>query len=45
MLEYDFVLVTERESAQLREEKSRVALEGLGRRCRFVGGLPVPEVD
>ncbi|KAL9622943.1 MAG: hypothetical protein Q9160_002661 [Pyrenula sp. 1 TL-2023] len=45
LLEYDFVLVTEKESAELREQKSRQALEGLGRKCKFVDGLPVPEVD
>jgi len=45
LLTYDFVLVTEEESAALREENSRRALEKLGRRVKIVGGLPVPEVD
>ncbi len=45
LMTYDFVLVTEKESAQLREENSRKALEKLGRRVKIVDGLPVPEVD
>lgn len=45
LMTYDFVLVTEQESADLRERRSKKALEKLGRNCRFVDGLPVPDVD
>lgn len=45
LMTYDFVLVTEQESAELRERRSKEALEKLGRKCRFVDGLPVPDVD
>ena len=41
LLSYDFVLVTEKESAELRAENSRTALEKLGRRVKIVKGLPV----
>jgi hypothetical protein len=42
---YDFVLVTEKESFDLRAENSKKALEKLGRRVKIVEGLPVPDVD
>lgn len=45
LLTYDFVLVSEEESAKLRAEKSTEALERLGRRVKIVEGLPVPDVD
>jgi protocatechuate 3,4-dioxygenase beta subunit len=45
LLEYAFVLVTEEESKRLREERSKKALEALGRRVKIVDGLPVPDVD
>ncbi|KAJ9616512.1 hypothetical protein H2200_000231 [Cladophialophora chaetospira] len=45
LMTYDFVLVTEKESAELRAENSRKALERLGRRVKIVKGLPVPDVD
>lgn len=45
LMKYDFVLVSEEESADLRAKKSKDALEKLGRRVKIVGGLPVPEVD
>lgn len=45
LLEYGFVLVSEEESAGLRAEKSKAALEALGRRVKIVDGLPVPDVD
>jgi hypothetical protein len=45
LLTYDFVLVSEEESAGLRAENSRKALEKLGRRVKIVKGLPVPDVD
>ncbi len=45
LMTYDFVLVTEQESADLRAQNSRKALEKLGRRVKIVKGLPVPDVD
>ena len=44
-LKYDFVLVSEREARELRNERSRKALEALGRRMKLLDGLPVPDVD
>ena len=45
VLEHDFVLVSEKEASDLRAEKSRKALEALGRKVILIGGLPVPDVD
>lgn len=45
LLTYDFVLVTEQESFDLRSKNSAAALEKLGRRVKIVEGLPVPELD
>ena len=45
LLEYDFVLMTEKESSDLRDEKSKKALEALGKRVKIIDGLPVPDVD
>ena len=45
ILRHDFVMVAEKESADLRNEKSMQALEKLNRRCKIVDGLPVPDLD
>ncbi|KIV95902.1 hypothetical protein PV10_03503 [Exophiala mesophila] len=45
LMTYDFVLVTEKNSFDLRSENSAKALEKLGRRVKIVNGLPVPELD
>ena len=45
LLKFDFVLVTEKEASDLRNKKSKKALEDLGRRVRIMEGLPVPDVD
>lgn len=45
LMTYDFVLISEEESAKLRDERAREALEKLGRRVKIVDGLPVPDVD
>ena len=45
MLTYDFVLVSDKESYDLRAQKSKQALEKLGRKVKIVEGLPVPDVD
>jgi len=45
LMTYDFVLVSEKESTDLRNEKSKTALEKLGRKVKILEGLPVPDVD
>lgn len=45
LMTYDFVLVSEKESATLRDQRAKEALEKLGRRVKIVDGLPVPDVD
>lgn len=45
LLTYDFVLVSDKEAAELREKKAMEAMEAQGRRMRMVEGLPVPDVD
>lgn len=45
LITYDFVLVSDKEVSQLRDERSRKALESLGRKVRFLEGLPVPDLD
>jgi hypothetical protein len=45
LLTYDFVLVSDKEASELRDLKSRKALEALGRRVKLLEGLPVPDLD
>jgi hypothetical protein len=45
LLTYDFVLVSDEESRELRDKKAKEALEKLGRRVKIVEGLPVPDLD
>ena len=45
LMTYDFVLVSEKESFDLRAQRSKDALEKLGRKVKIVEGLPVPDVD
>ncbi|KAK3681249.1 Intradiol ring-cleavage dioxygenase [Podospora appendiculata] len=45
LLKYDFVLVSEKEAAGLRDANSLAALEALGKRMKVYNGLPVPDVD
>ena len=45
VLAHDFVLVSQQEAFDLRAEKSKKALEELGRRVKLVEGLPVPDLD
>ena len=45
LMTYNFVLVSERESSSLRAQKSKEALEKLGRKVKIVEGLPVPDID
>ena len=45
LLEFDFVLATEKEANDVRDERSRMALDKVGRRLKLVDGLPVPDLD
>ena len=45
MLEFGFVLVSDKEASDLRDERSKKALAELGKRVKLVEGLPVPDVD
>lgn len=46
LLKYDFVLVTDEETRQLRNEEAAKAMKALGREgMMIVNGVPVPEVD
>lgn len=45
VLEFDFVLATEQEASDVREQRSKKAMEELGKRFKLVEGLPVPDVD
>ena len=45
VLKHDFVLITEEESSDVRNQKSKEALEKLGKKVKIIEGLPVPDVD
>ncbi|UPL02025.1 hypothetical protein LCI18_013041 [Fusarium solani-melongenae] len=45
VLRHDFVLVTEQESAKLRDEKTQEAFAAAGFKYKLWHGLPVPDVD
>lgn len=45
LIKYDFVLVTEKAVADLRQKESERALTSQGQNFRFIDGLPVPDVD
>jgi len=45
LIKYDFVLVTDEESRQLREKEAMAAMKALGRKMKLYNGLPVPDVD
>ncbi|KAI9689990.1 MAG: hypothetical protein M1822_009872 [Bathelium mastoideum] len=45
LITYDFVLISEEESRNLREQKAMRAMESQGRRMKLYNGLPVPDVD
>ncbi|KAJ5937674.1 hypothetical protein N7454_004016 [Penicillium verhagenii] len=45
LLTYDFVLVSDSETADLRAKNSMVALDKLGRKVKIVNGLPIPDLD
>jgi hypothetical protein len=45
LLTYDFVLVTDQETTELREKEARRQIAKQERRMKIVSGLPVPDVD
>ncbi|KAJ8106052.1 hypothetical protein OPT61_g9795 [Boeremia exigua] len=47
LLKYDFVLVTDDETKQLRHEEAAKAMKSLGREqgMTIINGVPVPDVD
>lgn len=45
LMSYDFVLVTEEESRELREKNAMEATKKLGLHMKLYNGLPVPDVD
>lgn len=45
VLTYNFVLVSQEETDELRARNSKEALDKLGRKVKIVNGLPVPELD
>lgn len=45
VLQHDFVLVSDVEARDLRDQRSKQALADLGRKIKLVDGLPVPDVD
>ncbi|KAM0720875.1 hypothetical protein Q7P37_003160 [Cladosporium fusiforme] len=45
LMSYDFVLVSEQESRELREKNAMDAMRDLGLRMKLYNGLPIPEVD
>lgn len=45
LITWDFVLVSDKEADELRDQKSIEALKKLGRHVKIVDGLPVPDVD
>jgi hypothetical protein len=45
LIAYDFVLVSEQESRELREKNAMEAMKDLGLRMKLYNGLPIPDVD
>jgi len=45
LISYDFVLVSEQESRELREKNAMEAMKDLGLRMKLYNGLPIPDVD
>ena len=45
MTRYDFVLVSEKEASDLRDERAKKALADLGRKAKLLNGFPMPDVD
>lgn len=45
LLTYDFVLVSDKETSDLRAKNSKDALDKLGQKVKIVNGLPIPDLD
>ena len=45
MITYDFVLLSDREARDLKEQQSLDAMKKLGFKARLVDSLPVPDLD
>lgn len=45
LLKQDFVLITEKESLDLRDKLAAEALKNLGLKMQLVNHLPIPELD
>ncbi|KAL3475866.1 Intradiol ring-cleavage dioxygenase [Aspergillus californicus] len=45
LLTYDFILVSDKETSELRAKNSKAALDKLGRKVKIVNGLPIPDLD
>jgi hypothetical protein len=45
LLKYDFVLVSDEKTTELREQEAKKAIEKTGWKMQIVNGLPVPDVD
>ncbi|KAL4914894.1 Intradiol ring-cleavage dioxygenase [Aspergillus aurantiobrunneus] len=45
LLTYDFILVSDAETSELRAQNSKDALDKLGRKVKIVNGLPIPDLD
>lgn len=45
LLKHDFVLVSDKEANDLRDENARKALADLGLKVKLMNGLPIPDVD
>jgi protocatechuate 3,4-dioxygenase beta subunit len=45
LLQYNFVLPSEKEALDIRASKATEALDGLGVKAKIINGLPVPDLD
>jgi len=45
VLKYDFVLVSEKSTEELRDENALKAMKKLGRKVKLLDHLPVPDLD
>jgi hypothetical protein len=45
LISYNFVLVSEKESSELREKNAQEAMKAQGRKMKFWNGLPIPDLD
>lgn len=45
LMSYDFVLVTEEQSKELRVKNAMAAMKDLGIQAKLWNGLPIPDVD